>query len=116
MIVKEYCRYARSYSELEGLQLAHTLYYSARRTDTGIELELTLEQGGSRFVSRVFCPSGNFPRAMRLMRYFCENGVGPGQWMDMLEDLGQKFRPLPAPEPGTALQNAEPEARFVAFV
>ena len=28
MIVKESCQYVRSYSELEGLQHAHTLYYS----------------------------------------------------------------------------------------
>lgn len=47
MIVKESCRYVRSYSELEGLQQAHTLCYSARRTETGIVLELALEEGGA---------------------------------------------------------------------
>ena len=43
MIVKEFCQYVRSYSELEGLQHAHTLYYSARRIEMGIVLEDTRE-------------------------------------------------------------------------
>ena len=55
MIVKESCRYVRSYSELEGLQRAHTLFYSARRTETGIVLELALEEGGVRSAHRVLC-------------------------------------------------------------
>ena len=79
MIVKEFCQYVRSYSELEGLQHAHTLYYSARRIEMGIVLELAQEQSGSCTVSRVLCPAGNFPQAMRVMRYLCENGIGPGQ-------------------------------------
>ena len=78
MIVKEFCQYVRSYSELEGLQHAHTLYYSARRIEMGIVLELAQEQSGSCTVSRVLCPAGNFPQAMRVMRYLCENGIGPG--------------------------------------
>lgn len=116
MIVKEYCRYIRSYSELEGLQLAHTLCYSARRTEAGIVLELTLEQGGSRFVSRVLSPTGNFPRAMRLMKYLCENGIGPGQWLDVLDDLHQPFCPIADPETAQTAQNADSGNRFVAFV
>lgn len=55
MIVKESCRYVRSYSELEGLQRAHTLCYSARRTETGIVLELALEEGGVRSAHRALC-------------------------------------------------------------
>lgn len=47
MIVKEFCQYVRSYSELEGLQHAHTLYYSARRIEMGIVLELAQEQSGT---------------------------------------------------------------------
>ena len=86
MIVKESCRYVRSYSELEGLQRAHTLCYSARRTETGIVLELALEEGGVRSAHRVLCPSENFPRAMRLMKYLYENGVGAEQWLDVLRD------------------------------
>ena len=76
MIVKESCRYVRSYSELEGLQRAHTLCYSARRTETGIVLELALEEGGVRSAHRVLCPSENFPRAMRLMKYLYERRRG----------------------------------------
>ena len=92
MIVKESCRYVRSYSELEGLQRAHTLCYSARRTETGIVLELALEEGGVRSAHRVLCPSENFPRAMRLMKYLYENGVGAEQWLDVLSDYGQQVR------------------------
>lgn len=116
MIVKEYCRYVRSYSELEGLQRAHTLCYSARRTEEGIVLELALEQSGSRFVSRVLCPAGNFPQAMRLMRYLCENGVGPGQWLEMLRDLHQPFYELTPPDPAQMPQKVGATGRFVAFV
>ena len=116
MIVKEYCRYIRSYSELEGLQLAHTLSYSARRTEQGIVMELKLEQGGNCFISRVLCPQENFPRAMRLTKYLCENGIGPGQWLEVLEDLHQPFRPLGVPETAQTVQIAEPRGQFVAFV
>ena len=116
MIVKEYCRYIRSYSELEGLQLAHTLCYSARRTESGIVLELKLEQGGSSYASRVLCPAENFPRAMRLMKYLCENGIGPGQWLDVLNDLHQPYQPFPAPEVAPMPKIAESRPRFVAFV
>ena len=82
MIVKEFCQYVRSYSELEGLQHAHTLYYSARRTEMGIVLELAQEQSGSCTVSRVLCPAGNFPQAMRVMRYLCDGANAPkcGSW------------------------------------
>ena len=63
MIVKEFCQYVRSYSELEGLQHAHTLYYSARRIEMGIVLELAQEQSGSCTVSRVLWPvAGNSGR------------------------------------------------------
>ena len=77
MIVKEFCQYVRSYSELEGLQHAHTLYYSARRIEMGIVLELAQEQGGSCTVSRVLCPAGNFPQAMRVMRPVAGNSGRP---------------------------------------
>lgn len=116
MIVKEYCRYVRSYSELEGLQLAHTLCYSARRTEQGIVLELAVEQSGSRTVCRVLYLSESFPKAMRLMKYLCENGVEPGQWLSVLEDLHQPFRPLTAPDAPKTISLAKKPERFVAFV
>lgn len=116
MIVKEYCRYVRSYSELEGLQLAHTLCYSAHRTDTGIVLELAQEQGQGRSVCRVLYLSESFPQAMRLMKYLCENGVGPGQWLNVLEDLHQPFRPLTALDTAQTVQIVRKPERFVAFV
>ena len=116
MIVKEFCQYVRSYSELEGLQHAHTLYYSARRIEMGIVLELAQEQSGSCTVSRVLCPAGNFPQAMRVMRYLCENGIGPGQWLDVLGDYGQPFVKLPTLKTTQTAQIAELGRRFVAFV
>lgn len=60
MIVKEFCQYVRSYSELEGLQHAHTLYYSARRIEMGIVLELAQEQSGSCTVRPGAVPGGEF--------------------------------------------------------
>lgn len=116
MIVKESCQYVRSYSELEGLQHAHTLYYSARRIEMGIVLELAQEQSGSCTVSRVLCPAGNFPRAMRVMRYLCENGIGPGQWLEILDDLHQPFCLLTPPDTVQTPQNADLEKRFVVIV
>ena len=97
MIVKESCRYVRSYSELEGLQRAHTLFYSARRTETGIVLELALEEGGVRSAHRVLCPSENFPRAMRLMKYLYENGVGAERTAIVMAKEGLNYANVLAP-------------------
>ena len=94
MNTREYCCYTRPYSEIEGLQLAHTLLYSASAQPEGIVLELRVQQGGGNYTSRVVCPDGSFARVMRLMRYLCENGIGPGQWLDVLDDLHQPYRPL----------------------
>lgn len=102
---KEYCCYTRTYSEIEGLQLAHTLTYSARRTETGIVLELKIEQGANGCASRVLCTEECFGRVMALMRYLCENGIGPGQWLDVLEDHRLQFRPL----------GVQKTAQFVSF-
>ena len=43
MTGKEYCRYIRTYSELEGLQRAHTVVYCAQTVPGGV---LALEQRG----------------------------------------------------------------------
>lgn len=96
MNAREYCCYTRPYSEIEGLQLAHSLTYSASTQPEGIVLELRVRQGGESYVSRVLCPDGSFARVMHLMRYLCENGIGPGQWLDVLDDLHQPYRPLAA--------------------
>ena len=45
MNTREYCCYTRPYSEIEGLQLAHTLLYSASAQPEGIVLELRVQQG-----------------------------------------------------------------------
>ena len=54
MNTREYCCYTRPYSEIEGLQLAHTLLYSASAQPEGIVLELRVQPGG--LPGRQFCP------------------------------------------------------------
>lgn len=59
MNTREYCCYTRPYSEIEGLQLAHTLLYSASAQPEGIVLELRVQQGGHQpggLPGRQFCP------------------------------------------------------------
>ena len=112
MNAKEYCCYTHPYSEIEGLQAAHTLVYSASALPEGVILELWDLQSGHSSVSRVLCPAGSFAKVMPLMRYLCENGVGPGQWLDLLEDLGQPYRRLAE---GPSFQKSENVGQFVAF-
>ena len=92
MNTREYCCYTRPYSEIEGLQLAHTLLYSASAQ-----------------------PEGSFARVMRLMRYLCENGIGPGQWLDVLDDLHQPYRPLAAVEDEPGEENSREFVPFAGF-
>ena len=82
MMSKEYCRYIRTYSELEGLQHACTLLYCGASVPQGVVLELRREQAGRMRHSAVLLPGGSFGRAMQLLRYLCENGVGPEQWLE----------------------------------
>lgn len=105
----------RPYSEIEGLQLAHTLLYSASAQPEGIVLELRVQQGGGNYASRVVCPDGSFARVMRLMRYLCENGIGPGQWLDVLDDLHQPYRPLAAVEDEPGEEDSREFVPFAGF-
>ena len=61
----ECCRYIRTYSELEGLQHACTLVYCAASTPQGVLAQLRREQG-----------------------------VGPEQWLEVLEDVHQPYQLL----------------------
>ena len=88
MFTREYCRYIRTYSELDGLQHAHTFIYCASATPQGALLELRSEQGG-RVERRTALARCSFARAMQLMRYLCENGVEPEQWLEVLADAGE---------------------------
>ena len=97
MLTREYCRYIRTYSELEGLQRAHTLLYCASATAQGVEAEVRCEQGGRVRRSAVLLDC-SFSRAMKLMRYLCENGVGLQQWLEVLCDAGQAVWPLNGPD------------------
>ena len=46
MMNKEYCRYIHTYSELEGLQHAHSLVYCGALSAQGVVMELRHEQDG----------------------------------------------------------------------
>ena len=110
MMSKEYCRYIRTYSELEGLQHARTLVYCGASVPQGAVLELRQEQSGRVQHSAVLLPQTGFPRAMQLLRYLCENGVGPDQWLEVLQDAGQSYR-----LPDTLYQNEERNLDFCAL-
>ena len=95
MTGKEYCRYIRTYSELEGLQRAHTVVYCAQTVPGGVLAQLRWEQAGRVHCSAVLAPRGSFARMMQLLRYLCENSIGPEQWLEVLEDVHQPYRLLP---------------------
>ena len=77
MTGKEYCRYIRTYSELEGLQRAHTVVYCAQTVPGGVLAQLRWEQAGRVQCSTVLAPQGSFARMMQLLRYLCENSSPP---------------------------------------
>ena len=93
MMSKEYCRYIRTYSELEGLQHAHTLVYCGAAAAQGAVMELRQEQDGRVRRSAVRLQD-SFARAMQLLRYLCENSIGLEQWLDVLDDAGQSYELL----------------------
>ena len=94
MTGKEYCRYIRTYSELEGLQRAHTVVYCAQTVPGGVLALLRWEQAGRVQCSTVLAPQGSFARMMQIMRYLCENSIGPEQWLEVLEDVHQPYQLL----------------------
>ena len=75
MTGKEYCRYIRTYSELEGLQRAYTVVYCAQTVPGGVLAQLRWEQAGRVQCSTVLAPQGSFARMMQLLRYLCENSL-----------------------------------------
>lgn len=114
----EYARVLLLHPPLFGnrrLTAGNTLLYSASAQPEGIVLELRVQQGGGNYTSRVVCPDGNFARMMRLMRYLCENGIGPGQWLDVLDDLHQPYRPLAAVEDEPEEENSREFVPFAGF-
>ena len=88
MVAKEYCCYTRPYSNIEGYQRAYTLCYYASLEKEGVVLAVQRQQGGECTTEQVICPTGDFGRLMPLMRYLCENGVGLGHWIEVLDDAG----------------------------
>ena len=67
MMNNEYCRYIHTYSELEGLQHAHSLVYCGALSAQGVVMELRHEQDGRVRCSAVRLPEGSFARAMQLL-------------------------------------------------
>ena len=65
MTGKEYCRYIRTYSELEGLQRAHTVVYCAQTVPGGVLAQLRWEQAGRVQCSTVLAPQGRNTAARR---------------------------------------------------
>ena len=94
MTSRECCRYIRTYSELEGLQHAHTLIYYAATTPQGVRMEVRCEQAGRVRSSAVLVPETSFARVMQLLRYLCENGIGQEQWLEVLDDVSQPYQRL----------------------
>ena len=66
----------------------------AASTPQGVLAQLRREQGGRVRSSTVLAPADSFGRIMRLLRYLCENGVGPEQWLEVLEDVHQPYQLL----------------------
>ena len=52
--------YIRTYSELEGLQRAHTVVYCAQTVPGGVLAQLRWEQAGRVQCSTVLAPQGSF--------------------------------------------------------
>ena len=61
MTGKEYCRYIRTYSELEGLQRAHTVVYCAQTVPGGVLAQLRWEQAGRVQCSTALAPQCTSP-------------------------------------------------------
>ena len=64
-------------------------------TEAGVLAQLRWEQAGRVQCSTVLAPQGSFARMMQVMRYLCENSIGPEQWLEVLEDVHQPYRLLP---------------------
>lgn len=91
---REYCWYVHTYSEIEGLQQAHTLTYCADNSSRGVVLELVARQGSEEQRAAVLCPELSFSRGVQLLRYLYENGIGLSGWLDVLEDIQQPYEAL----------------------
>ena len=95
MTGKEYCRYIRTYSELEGLQRAHTVVYCAQTVPGACWPSCEGEQAGWVQCSTVLAPQGSFARMMQIMRHLAREQHRPEQWLEVLEDVHQPYRLLP---------------------
>ena len=76
----------------------------------GVLAQLRREQGGKVRSSTVLAPADSFGRVMRLLRYLCENGVGPEQWLEVLEGCTPALPSMPGNTSKNAINIAEEPA------
>lgn len=96
MTRKEYCCYVHTYSELEGLQHARTVYYCGYALEEGVVLELQQVEPGGAVRADMLLLGAEFPLAMRMMQYLCENSIGLEQWREVLQDHGHRCETVKA--------------------
>lgn len=77
--------FTRQFSEIEGLQSAHTLSYALEADAAGGSV-LTVSRFGSRERSIRQRVSARPEQASRLLQFFFENAVQPEHWPDLLAD------------------------------
>ncbi len=95
MTGKEYCRYIRTYSELEGLQRAHTVVYCAQTVPGGVLAQLRWEQAGRVQWQYGAGPAGQFCPDDAAFALSVREQHRPEQWLEVLEDVHQPYRLLP---------------------
>lgn len=88
MLTDELCRYTRTYSEIEGLQRAHTVSYSAAAVPQGVLLQAEREQVGEVERESVLCPGESPSRLAGALLCLSENSVELAQWLEALSDMG----------------------------
>ena len=83
------------YSPLNGSGLVPVTHVL---NDMGIT-DITIVPEQDVYKRQVLAPQGSFARMMQIMRYLCENSIGPEQWLEVLEDVHQPYRLLPEAQP-----------------
>lgn len=92
MKIVEPCRYTRTYSEIQGLQIGRTLTYSVSHGDNGPLFLLEQKTADNVSTEACICPSVSLTDALSLLRYLYENSFGLGCWLDLLDDLNIAYR------------------------
>lgn len=75
---------SRHFSAIDGLQKAHTLVYALDRDTDGIWM--TVGRTGEHATADSVLVSADPQQCEALLRYLCENAVGPEHWRDILAE------------------------------